>query len=360
MALALPKLALNRKQVLTIVGGVAVAAAAGWAGMQYFEETPPAPPPKPVTQTKPAGAAKAAAPSPDKLIADLIAASGLSQHLEQLPQQLIAGVKQSSTQQPKTSPAFLAAIEKAVTESFTAQKFQTRLNADLKTNFDQKRVQTLLTDYAAPATKSMVALEQASSSPEELTRFMRAQSASRLPPARAELIKRIDSATKAGDLAVEAAFASMTAITAGIVGEQAKKVDAVGKMIEKQRASTTASIRSSTFANLAFAYRNASDADLESYAKFYETENSNWFSGLVFASLLEEAKSAAAQTGEQVGALTRKAGKPAKPGAPALPEATPVRTKAASEPRSKSGGDARACLELNSDAVIIKCAEKFR
>ena len=352
MALTLPKLAVSRKQILTIVGGVVLAAAAGWAALQYFEDTPPPPPPKPVT---PAAKAAAPVPSPDKLIADLIAASGLNQHLEQLPQQLISGVKQSGSQNKKASPAVVAAIETAVAESFTAQAFQDRLAADLKKNFEQKRVQGLLADFSTPAAKSMIQLEQASPAPEELTRFMRAQTANRLPPARAELIKRIDTATRAGDLAVEAAFATMKAVAAGIVGAQTKKAASVDLTIEKQRAATTAGIRHATFANLAFAYRDASDADLESYAKFYESENSKWLYGLVYASILEEITSAATRAGARAGEL---AGKPAKGGKPANAGKPPP---AAGRPAaSQSGADARACLDLAANLAVAKCAEKFR
>ena len=350
MALTLPKLAISRKQILTIVGGVVLAAAAGWAALQYFEDTPP-PPPPPKPATSAAGPAKAAAPAPtpDKLIAELLAASGLNQHLNQLPQQLIGGVKHSAAQNRKASPAVLAAIEKAVSESFSAQAFQDRLTADLKKNFDQKRVQGLLAEFAAPAAKRMIELEQASPAPEEMAQFMRTQAASRLPPARAELIKRIDAATKASDLAVEAAFATMKAVAAGIVGAQAKKAAVIDGTIEKQRASVTAGIRNSTFAKLAFAYREASDTDLEGYAKFYESENNKWFSGLVYTSLLAEITSAGAQAGERAGEL---ASKPAKAGKPSPAAAGPV--------RSKSSGDARACLDLGESLAVAKCAEKFR
>lgn len=72
MALALPKinipkLAVSRKQVPLIVGGVVVLAALGWFGWQYFEDAGPAPAapakPQPVTAAKAPAAGKAAAPA---------------------------------------------------------------------------------------------------------------------------------------------------------------------------------------------------------------------------------------------------------------------------------------------------------
>ena len=340
--IAVPQIALPNKKILAIVPLVIVLAVAGWFGWQYFQEPPPAPvaasKPQPVTAPKPA------APSPEKLIADVLAASGMNQQLNQLPLQLVAGIRQSTKEHSKASPAVLAAIEQAVTESYAAQSFRDRLSADLKNNYEQKRMQALLADLSAPAAKRMIQLEQALASPDTLA--ARIQLASQLSPERKELVKRIDAATRAGELAVETAFISMTALVRGMVGTQARKLVAVDKAIDKQRATITANIRNSTFTNLAFSYKDASDAELDAYAKFCETENRKWFSGIVYASVLEETRSAATQAGERMGALA------AKPGKGAAHEARPA--------RSKSGADARVCLDLATDIAIMKCAEAYR
>jgi hypothetical protein len=346
-------LALTGKQILTIAGGVVVLAAAGWFGWQYYEEAKAPPPPPPAAAKPPP---KPVAPSPDKLIAELLAASGLNQQLNQLPQQLIDGVRQSSKLQSKTPPVILAAIEKAVTESFTAENFRDRVNTDLKANFDLKRAQALLGELAKPAAKRMIGLEQVSPSQQVLAEFARSAAAKQMSPERKDLIKRVDAATRASDLAVEAAFASMKAVAIGIVGAQPKKAAAVEKTIEQQRASTTANIRNATFNNLAFAYMDASDAELEGYAKFYEGENSKWFSGIVYASMLEEVRSAAKLAGERVGALTSKP-KDAK----TAPDKTPVAAdKPAPRAHSHRNADARDCLKQEESPAIMVCAEKFR
>lgn len=353
MALTLPKLTLTKKQILAIVGGVVIVSAVGWFGWQYFEEAAPAPvapsKPQPVTAAKQQpGPATAVAPADagparDKLIEDTLVASGLKRKLDQLPQQLIAGVRQSGKQQSKASPAVAKAIENAMAESFTAQGFHNRVSADLKKNFDEKRLQALLKDFSTPAAKRMIELEQAAPSPEEFARFARSPAATRPSPQRASLVKRIDAATRASDLAVDVAFSSMKAVALGVVGEGAGKAAAVDKAIEKQRASATQKIRNATLLNLAFSFKDASDADLEEYARIYEAENSKWFTDIVYASLLEEVKSASAQAGARMGSLASK---------PAASAAKPV--------RSKAGSDARTCLGLATNVAITKCAEQYR
>jgi hypothetical protein len=348
---------LTKTQILSIVGGVVLLSAAGWFGWQYFEDTGPAPAtkagPQPVA-TKPLGPAKAAAaadtgPTREKLIEDALLASGMKRQLEQLPQQLIAGVREAGKQLPKASPAIVNAIENAVTESFTAQRFHDRVSASLKKNFDQKRLQALLGDFSTPAAKRMVDLEQAAPSKDEFARFIRSPAGARPSSQRASAIKRIDAATRAGDLAVDVAFSSMKAVALGVVGEGPGKAGAVDKAIEKQRASATQKIRDATLRNLAFSFRDASDAELAEYARIHEAENSKWFTDIVYTSLLEEVKSASALAGERIGS---RPGKPAAPAAPAVPAAKPL--------RSRVDADARNCLSMATNRAIIQCAEQYR
>jgi hypothetical protein len=352
MALTLNKLTLTRKQILAIVGGFVIVSAPGWFGWQYFEEAGAAPAapskPQPITAANPPAAGKAAAPADagparDKLIEDVLVASGLKQQLRQLPRKLMAGVRQSGRQRAKASPAVRKAIENAVTASFSAQGFHDRVSAGLKKNFDEKRMQALLRDFSAPAAKRMIELERASPSQAELAQFARSAAATPPSPQRASLIKRIDTATRASDLAIDVAFSSMKGVALGAVGGRAEQAAAVDKAIEKQRASAISNIRNATLLNLAFSFRNASDADLEEYARFYETENSKWFSGIVYTSLLEQVQSASAQAGERIGKLASK---------PASPAVKPV--------RSMADADARACLDLATNTAIIRCAEKYR
>lgn len=350
MALTLPKLSLpklpeDKKKLPTIVGGVIVLAAAGWFGWQYFmEEPPPPPPPKrqavKAVKPKPKAAPVDPAKARDQLIAEVMNATGMDQQVKQLPQSMVEGVKQGGMQDKKATPEIRQAIEEAVAGAFTADGFKLQVDADLKTNFDEKRMRALLKDYSTPAARAMVKQERGAPSGEEGAQAERGAAAKPLAPKRAELIKRIDAATRAGDLAVEMAFISMKALGVGAAGEGAHKAAAVEKAIEKQRDATTRKIREATLHNLATSFKDASDADLEKYAAIHEAENSKWFYGLVYAALLEEAQKASAAAGARIAELAPR------------PAPRPM--------VSKAHGDARRCLELATNTAIIKCAEKYR
>lgn len=351
MALTLPKLklptlSLNKKQLPMIAGGVIVVAGAAYFGWQYFMAEPAPPPrpqlakPKPVPHKAPSPAEVAKAH--DKLVEDLLVASGLKQELNELPQRFIAGLKQPAKPHNKPAAAMAKAVEEALTQTFTAEGFQDRLASDLNKNFDQKRVQALLKDLSGPTGKALVALQHTASSPQELQQF--ARSAAAKPSAqRAALLKRIDSATRASELAVDSAFVSMKSLGVGIAGQDERKVAALEKSMEKGRAATTKAIQDATLLNLEYSFKDTSDADLEKYAKFYETAEARWFYAMAYASLLEEVKSASAAAGKRVHDAM------AQPGSPI-----------AKSGKSMARADARSCLSLTTDAAIIKCAEKYR
>ncbi len=349
MALTLPKLALSKKQILTVAGAVALLAAV-WLVWQFvFEEAAPPPPPAKIAArpagAKPAAAAKAAplaGPAQDKLIEDVLVTSGLKQQLSQLPGQMVTGIREFGQGKTKIRSTFVKNLEQAVADSVAAQNFQDRLKADLKKHFDQQRLKAVLGDLSTPAGKRMVELEQAAPARAELDRFARALAKTPLSAQRLALIKRIDTAKKASDLAVQVSVMYMDAIASAMAGEGAKTPAAVAKAIETQRAAATNNIRDATWQNLAFSYQSASDADLETYAKLAESDAAKWLTGIVVGSLLEQFKSAAASAGERIAASASK---------PAAGAAKPV--------RSKSREDARACLKLETNTAIIKCAQEY-
>ena len=275
---------------------------------------------------------------------EVLAASGLKQELDQLPERLLAGVKEYDKQQMKTPPAVLNAIEYVVAKSFTADGFNSQVRAALKKNFDQQRLQALLKDFSAPAAKTMVEQEHARHSPEQFAEFARGAAAKPPAPARTALIARIDAATGASQTAVDLAFASMRALAMGIVGEDKRRADSVDKTIERQRAASFAKIHNATLLNLAFSFKDASDADLQKYAAICETENSKWFYGLVHAAIVDEAKAASTNAGDLISALKIKPGK----------------MLAAGRSGPNPGADARACLALATNAAIANCAEAYR
>ena len=352
MALTLPKLTLpalsfDKKQLPAIVGGVVVLAAAGWFGWEYFAEEPPPPAPvskpQPVTVAKPVVKAKSPAEIEQervKLIEDVLAASGLKRQLDQLPQTLANSVQQLGKPQKKVSAARVKAVEGALSEAFSAGEFHRVVSADLKKNFDEKQLQAVLKLYSTPAAKTMVELEGAAVSTQERAKFAREAAAGPTSPPRADLIKRIDATLWRTRSKIISASVTMKTLATGIAGENVRKAAAIDKTIEKQRTSTEKKIHDETLLNIAYSFKDSSDADLEKFAGIYEAESSRWLYGLVYKALLEEVENTATDAAKRLGELSTK--------------------PASAAAGSRAGQDARACLGLATNAAIIKCAEAYR
>jgi hypothetical protein len=366
-------------KLLLIVGAVAVLGAGGWfAWQQFMTEPPPPPPPKAVAKSQAAptpASAPAAAPvaaaaaNPDKQIEDILAVSGLGHTLQRLPEQLLASVRQAGEQDRsgKLRKADLQEMERLTREAYTAQGFRLRVTTQLKKQYDARRFQEFLDDSATPLAKRMSELEKQEPGQAEMLAYMKALAAKPLPPERVRLIERIDAASRASELALEAMFSSVKGMMRGFAGADAKQLAEIDKAIEQQRTAAAGNVRNAVRLSLAYTYRDVGDADLAEYARLHEKDSTKYFLGLVFDALIEEIRAGAERFGagleklfkarfeEQLAAKAK--GKPA-PKAAAKAEAP-----AAAAPRgdrSRMHEDARECLRFEANRQVMGCAERYR
>lgn len=346
-------------KTLLIAVAVVLLAAGGWFAWQYLNESPPPPPPPQPKMAKPAAAPAAAAPAAvdaDKTIEALLGVTGMDHMLAQLPEQMLAGVRQAGQQARtgKLSPEDQAELERLTREAFTARGFRQRVIAALKRGFEAKRFQEFIADSSTPLAKRMTELEKLQPKPEEFAAFMAGLKAKPLAPMRVKLVERIDMAGRASELAAESMFASVRGMARGFAGADAKQVADIDKAIEQQRAAAEGNIRNAVRFSLAYAYRDVSDTDLAEYARLHEKAGTQFVLGLMFDALIEEIRSGSERLGVGLEMMlkARHAGKPA----PADGQATAV----ARSGRSRAHEDARECLRFEANRQVMGCAERFR
>ena len=394
------------------VGVIALLAAAGWYGWQNYgdmllgntskmAQTPaaakPAPPPSgapaagsaKMNGAQPGGAASAPSSSSDKIIDDLLAASGYKHMASSLPQQIIDGAANARAAKGRP-PVNSFELEAMLKESFTTKGFYDRGVAEVRKNFDEKRVKAALEMVSTPLAKRMTEMEKAQPSAADVTEF-----AAKAPtPQRLALITKLDKASKSSELVGDISFAAAHALAAAAAGSDAAKRAKVDADIAQARSQGAETLRNNVLGSLAIVYRKASDADLTDYIKLLESDNGKWLTATLSRAVLEEIKAGSTRLGERIAAGNQ--GKPAVAGAKApdgkaagaeakTPDAAktaakpapepmvkkeatapvedkPVRTAGASSNRqgSRSGEDSRECLDLPTNVEIIKCAEQFR
>ena len=377
---------------IIVVGVVAVLGAGGWYAWQNYgdmllgKETKVAKaplPPKPAAKPgAPADSSKmgagtnippgSAAPMAgnDKLIDDLLTASGYKHMANELPGQILAGAASANLQKGQASIKS-AELEGVLKEVFTSKGYIDRGIAELKKNFDEKKMKAALEMVSNPLSKRMTELEKARPTKADMEAF-----AAQPPTAqRMDLIRKIDGASKSTELASQMAFASARAVAGAAAANDPKKLAKIDSEIEQARVKTIETLRNNVLGSMALIYRKASDADLTEYVKLLNSDIGRWLNSMLSAAILEETKVDAAKVGEKIAALGKAQATPnlAKSAGPTVVETShgnsatkdqkPLKTAAAdggARRGSRSGQDARACLDLPSNVEIIKCAEEFR
>jgi len=375
----------DAKRIVVLVGGLAVVAAGGWFAWQQFVTQPDEPA---MVAAKPA---RPAASTMDKLIGEALASSGFTTYLQRLPEQIQTGFREGLKRRPPAGQN-IAEVEKALGAAFSTAKFEKRVQTQLKKNFDQVKLEALVKDTKSPAVQRIVELEKMPPAADQMVAFAKALQSNPLPEERLTLLKRLESATGAGELSTEIMLASLKAMVQGAAGDKAPDGAALDKVIETQRTAAAEPMRNAAIINFAYTYRQASDADLGEYVKFYESEHGKWFTGQAHTALLDEFRSASGDLGKRLAEMAKdgipsiktasagdRAAPTAAPGsapakaasaAPAAaqvptaePPAAPTQLTAARQAPAKPsrrGEDARNCLDQGVNEAVIKCAEAYR
>lgn len=356
----------STKGLLALLG-VAAVAGGGWYGWQHYtSNSMPKPMPQAATPDSKPVSMSSPVTNQDKLVNEVMVASGLTRQLAQLPEQIRAQVAVESSGN-KLPPEISRAIERIVIDSFSEENIQAHLIAQLKAKYDQRHMQALLADLNSPLAKRMVSMETNMGTPEDQAVYFNGLSAKPLPPARINVLQQLDRASGASDVGVEIAMSAFNAMTGAMLSSVPAKREEFEREIEKQRGPMRESVRNGTMGAMAFIYREASIADIAAYAKIYETEHAKWFSAIAMDSLKQGIKNASKRTGERmVGLINSKGAPPTK--AQGVAQAQKLDTKtmgtepSTSTPRKqrKLSGDIQKCLAMEDSRAIAKCAEQYR
>lgn len=363
MALA-KSMSQSTKSLLALAAVVAVAAA-GWFGWQHFSGEP-----TPAADSRVNKSGKKSAANQNALIHEAMNVTGLARQLEQLPQQFRDGLA-SAPGQEKLPPAVAREIEQIVLQAFNDQNIQQTIVARLKKDFNQQHLQALIADFSRPEVKRMVEMEVKAGTPEEQAAFFSTLPKKPLSQERIQAIQRLDQATRGSELGADITLSSMKTMAIAAMGDNAAEIAKLEAALAQQRDAMIATLRNTILAYYAFVYREASDAELSSYAKLYEGEHAKWFATITLDALKEGFNGAAKQSGERLAALMQERGRPA-PTADGAPPAAPTmagpgekpgataNARTASATSGKSHMDARECLGLSDNRAIAKCAEQYR
>lgn len=375
-----------RTKVMLAVLGLLVLFAAYWYGKDLLPtgDAPPASAPA----TTPGQAS--APPSPEQakatLVGEALEATGMNRALEQISQQMMEGGDASGSAD-QVPPEVAAKLRQAMRESFPAEPMRERLRQRLLTDYNEAYLRALLDDVKKPEIQSLIAMESAHApSRETLLAFAEEQRQAPPPPARAELLKRLEAAVGATRQASEIVMTTARAMMQGVANASGRPAPALEDKMAQLRATLEPTLRENLLLSMAYTYRQAKDENLSAYTAMYESPHGRWFTDNVFLALRDEFKFDAENFGARVAQLTQEAGGKSATQSPsqaasapvaALPEQPAAQATAQPAAQAEAGEaagpapaptvrthrrwhkDARECLKKGDDRAVIRCAERY-
>jgi hypothetical protein len=233
---------------------------------------------------KPAAAAAPKKPiptDPDKLIAELIEASGLKAEIQNFGQQVgLAANEANKSRKRKLSDAEVKAIYDAGTRIFEPQQITAEVTAYLKASFDADRMTRFVEILQQPLAIKMGEMEARHTPPEEIQRLL--EEIRNNPPSaqRQKLVQALDDITQSSETGVQLATLGAREAADAALAELQKS----GKQVPKRArqlfgtriVSAQGSMRSNFRTMYYLTYRDASDEELAAYVKLLDTDVGRW------------------------------------------------------------------------------------
>lgn len=254
-----------------------------------------------------------AAPTDERAaqIDELLELTGLRRSLAQVPELAQMLVQKQAGQ---LSPSDQARLAEGVARALRWEALGGPVRDALQAGFDPARVSTLLAWLRAPLARRLTDLEVAASSPEaqrEIERLAAQLQTSRPPQTRIALIQRLDTASGSADMNVDFMVAIFKTMAETVVRRQGVAATArpgeMDQYVKQLRAQLEQPIRTSAFLFMLYAYRSVSEADLEQYVQFMESDAARWLSRAIRQGLLNAAGGAGGAMGDVVVELTTEA-----------------------------------------------------
>jgi len=220
----------------------------------------------------------------DKQIAQILELSGINHEFDQLPALMQAQMQQ---QPPPMVPEDLDKLSHILSEAFSPEKTLKAMKEALVAHYEAEHFAQLVKLLQHPLVKKMTALEKAASTPAAWQQMMQQANVfmAGVSKKRVALLREIDDATEATKLALVfqiRSFQLMVKAINPLMPEAQRMTQAQMETISrKMREQGLYPARQQTLLQMAWAYQEASDSDLQSYLEIYQSKLGKWSISLI-------------------------------------------------------------------------------
>ncbi len=234
----------------------------------------------------------------------LLELSGLRDQLRAAPE-LVA--QEAEARAGPVPPERRRALAAALRQAYDPTRLEADVRAALARSLagEEARLERALALMASPVARRMAELEEAAARPEsqaELERFLAGLSSAPPPPGRRQLVRRVMTAQQAVEALLdlqEATFRGMVAaFNPALPPERRLEGEALAETLREMRRRARPQVERFLEGSLLYTYREASDAELERYARLLERPEAQWATRILLQALEEAMGEAARRAGQ--------------------------------------------------------------
>ncbi|OGK95028.1 MAG: hypothetical protein A3E31_16815 [Candidatus Rokubacteria bacterium RIFCSPHIGHO2_12_FULL_73_22] len=278
---------------LAASAGVADAKTYRWVdanGVVHYSDTPPQIP--------------AVTGDRDALIEEALELSGIKQQLAGLAPQVAANTDLSKS---PLDAQERAAVLQTLAAAFGLEPILATVRSVLRTGYDPQLMGVFVARLRTPTLRRLTAMEVEADTPElpkKLQAFAAGLRGSPPPAERVARLARLAAATSTAEYMLEVrgavVRAGFRAIEPMLPPERRPKPGALDAAIAGMIAQQRDTMRNEVLVLFLYVYRAATDAELEEYITFEESEAGRWFQGLYRRGMLEAVSAASEQVVRQI------------------------------------------------------------
>jgi len=225
----------------------------------------------------------------DQQIAQIMELSGTNHAFDQLPAMMQTMLQQ---QPPPLAAGDLDKFTRIMSTAVTPDKMRKAMKDYLVAHYDARHFGELVSLLQRPLVKKMTAMEQATTDPAELRQMMQQANVfmAGVPQKRLTILHDLDESMEMSETMLNLQIRSFQIMVKAInplMPETQRMPPAQMETISRQmREQGLYPTRQQTLLQMAWAYRNAPDSDLQAYLKIYRSALGQWSKALMKASTL--------------------------------------------------------------------------
>ncbi len=214
------------------------------------------------------------------LIDEVLSLSGVDQQINEIAAFALSEIE---TRKDVLPPKEYNRLESGFADAFGVKRLRETVTHAFLNNYDAARMKEWLMQLRSPLMTRMFALEKAAASKNAFTEIAEFAERSRsMPPApsRLDLLKRLDQATSATELALDSQSAVtrslLYAINPSLPENKRLTERELERLLSDVRIQTATTLENIAIATYLYTYRSVSNEELASYVAIYESELGNW------------------------------------------------------------------------------------